>query len=253
MQRRIMVLQGSKELPAPLHALLQEETFEVRHIKGLSNAGKAILQHRPSAVLIEVERYSQEVEELLWYLSNLRNPQMIRRLILVRHAPAEDLVRALEQGADDVLLSSLSSRELHARLNSLLRSQPLVKEDQVLSAGGLHLFRQSLEVEVKSERKKLSRTEFNLLAFFMEHAGQVLSRDVLLENLWFDWDELDYPRTVDVYICRLREKIEEDPAHPVRLVTRRGHGYFFVDSAAADQRRPGPKEARDSWDGAPDE
>jgi len=183
-----------------------------------------------------VERYCPQVEELLWYLSNLRNAHAMRRLIVAKHAPVEDVVSALSQGADDVLLHSLSNREFQARLTALLRSHPVVEKEEVLCVGGVRLIRKDLEMELDGERKKLSRTEFNLLAFLMEHAGQVLSRDVLLDTLWFDWDELDYPRTVDVYICRLREKIEDDPARPMRLITRREHGYLFVDPTAAEPR-----------------
>jgi two-component system response regulator VicR len=229
MQKRIMVVQGSRELPASIQALAQDKTFDIRDVKGLSHATKCILQYKPALVLIEVEQYTEEVEDLLIFLSNLRNAHTIRRVVLAECAPVADVVTALEHGADDVILESLSSRELRARLAALLRAHPQAEEEQVLSAGGLRLFREDLEVEVGPEKKKLSRTEFNLLAFFMEHAGHVFSRDILLENLWLDCDELEYTRTVDVYICRIREKIEEDPAHPRRLVTRRGQGYVFID------------------------
>ncbi len=88
--------------------------------------------------------------------------------------------------------------------------------------------------------QKLSRTEFNLLAFLMDHHGQVLTRDLLLENLWLPGNEIEYSRIVDVYVCRVREKIEDDPTHPTRLITRRGQGIHSLtlnDQKSAMSRR----------------
>jgi DNA-binding response OmpR family regulator len=85
-----------------------------------------------------------------------------------------------------------------------------------------------MEAGVGAERKKLSPTEFNLLCHLMDHPGRVFNREELLENAWVPWEIDDY-RVVDVYIWRLREKIEEDPRRPQRLLTRRGQGYFLVD------------------------
>jgi two-component system response regulator VicR len=89
---------------------------------------------------------------------------------------------------------------------------------------------------VGEEPKKLSRTEFNLLAFLMDHHGQVLTREVLVENLWLPGSEIESSRIVDVYVCRLREKIEENPAEPTRLITRRGQGYSLIDPQLSECR-----------------
>jgi len=118
MRKRIMVVQGNEELPASLQALGQEQTFGVKYVKGLSHATKCILQYKTALVLLDVEQYSEEVKNLLTFLSNLRNAHTIRRVVLARHAPVVDVVSALEHGADDLILNSLSSRELRARLTA---------------------------------------------------------------------------------------------------------------------------------------
>jgi DNA-binding response OmpR family regulator len=89
-------------------------------------------------------------------------------------------------------------------------------------------------VDLRADRKSLSPKEFELLDYLMNNPGRVFSREELLEHVWGPW-EVDDRRVVDVYICRLREKIEEDPSQPRSLLTRRGQGYILVD----------PTESRD--------
>jgi DNA-binding response OmpR family regulator len=85
-----------------------------------------------------------------------------------------------------------------------------------------------MEISLGAERKKLSPKEFNLLAHLMNSPGRVFSREELLESVWIPW-EIEDRRIVDVYIWRLREKIEDDLSQPRRLLTRRGEGYSLVD------------------------
>jgi DNA-binding response OmpR family regulator len=87
-----------------------------------------------------------------------------------------------------------------------------------------------VSVEAGAERKKLTKKEFDLLGYLMDNPGRVFSREELLERVWVPW-EIDERRVVDVYICRLREKIEDDPSQPLRLLTRRGQGYILVAPA----------------------
>ena len=115
---------------------------------------------------------------------------------------------------------------MHATLRA---SEKLQIPEDIQSLGCMHLYRESMEVSISERRTRLSPREFNLLAYMMDHAGQVLSRMDLLENLWFPVEELQEHRVVDVYVMRLREKIEEDPSQPRRLLTRRGEGYCLVD------------------------
>ena len=235
MQKRIMVVQNAGELPSAVHDALKGQAFEVMYVEGFPLARRSALAVRPALVLIDIDCWDKSVEELLFEFGNLRSTRSSRKIILASSAKVDDKVLALEVGADDFLLKPISTRELAARLEAVLRCYvPIFQEEEVQVFGSLRLRRNGMEVFVGDNERKLSRTEFNLLAFLMDHPGHVLSREVLLENLWLPSGEVEYPRIVDVYVCRLREKIEEDPAYPTKLVTRRGHGYSLIDPTAQE-------------------
>jgi DNA-binding response OmpR family regulator len=159
---------------------------------------------------------------------NLRSGRTARKIILSDSAGLDDKVRALDLGADDFLLKPISSRELLVRINAVLRSHiPACPKDNVQTFGELSLYREAMEISVGKERKKLTPKEFDLLRCLMNHPGQVFSREELLERVWIPW-EIEDRRVVDVYIWRLREKIEVDPSNPRWLITRRGQGYSLV-------------------------
>nr|WP_198152116.1 response regulator transcription factor [Granulicella tundricola] len=198
----------------------------------------SLLQHaiddKPSLILFDVEVWKGPVEEALCRLGELRAARFIRKVILTSHSDLDDKVDALEAGADDFLEKPISTRELIARIDAVLRSSVCMaaEEEEVHALGDLLLYREGMEVSLGEKRKRLSPTEFHLLAYLMDQAGHVLSRDELLENIWFPRAEIEERRVVDVYIWRLREKIEADPSHPRRLLTKRGSGYLLVDPQA---------------------
>ena len=230
MRKRMLVVQDQGLLISAAHGALHEDAFEVELVRGFAHAQKVILDFRPALILVEIVSWNMSTEAFLCELGVLRSARASRKIILAGSASMQDKVLALEAGADDFLLSSISPRELCARLEAVLRSYvpPLADEDEQ-SVGVLRLRRNGMEVVVGNEIRKLSRTEFNLLAFLMDHPGHVVTREVLLENIWLPSNEIEHPRTVDVYICRLREKIESNPAEPTRLITRRGYGYSLID------------------------
>lgn len=236
MSHRIMVVQTAGELIATAREALNLQPFDVKYVEGFANARRTVVEVRPDLILIDIASWTKNVEELLCEFDTLRSTRSSRKVILASSAKVEDRALALESGADDFLLKPISTREFSARLKATLRSYVSAHSVEEPSLGVLRLRRNEMEVIVREEPKKLSRTEFNLLAFLMDHHGQVLTRDVLLENLWLPGNEIEYSRIVDVYVCRLREKIEDDPTHPTRLITRRGQGYSLVDPQRSEIR-----------------
>lgn len=145
-----------------------------------------------------------------------------------------DKVLGLELGADDYVTKPFSPRELIARARAILRrvrtkeptntqSQP---PDQILRGGSVTMNLTSYEVLKGAQVVELTPREFELLRFLASHAGQVFSREALLEEVW-GYDYYGDVRTVDVTVRRLREKIEDNPAQPEFIKTRRGIGYYF--------------------------
>jgi DNA-binding response OmpR family regulator len=146
-----------------------------------------------------------------------------------------DRVIGLEIGADDYLTKPFSIRELLARVKAQLRRDRMIRDEvlaqdlpaaKTIESGNLKINLSRGEVSLNEEALNLKPQEFDLLLYLMEHRGQVLSRDHLLERVW-GWDYSGGSRTVDVHVRWLREKIEIDPTSPTRIITVRGMGYRF--------------------------
>ena len=146
-----------------------------------------------------------------------------------------DCVLGLEIGADDYLVKPFSMRELLARVKAQFRRARLLKDElhppqnqtiPTLIFDDLRMDLHRGEAFLNNKPLLMKPLEYNLLQYLLEHQGQVLSRDHLLEQVW-GWDYSGGSRTVDVHIRWLREKIEPDPSKPIRIVTVRGNGLSF--------------------------
>lgn len=155
----------------------------------------------------------------------LRREMEVPIVLLTARSGEVDRIVGLDTGADDYIVKPFSLGELLARLRAVLRRgrrEPEMK----LQAGDLTLDLVSHRAWRGGQPLNLTPKEFDLLAELMRHRGAVLTRDLLLQRVWgFDFD--GDTRTVDVHIRWLREKIEDDPAHPQRIETVRGLGYRF--------------------------
>ncbi len=150
-----------------------------------------------------------------------------------------DRVVGLEIGADDYVTKPFSMRELMGRVKAQLRRSQIIREEmekikserpaaltELLTCANLTINLIRREVTLNGEVLALRPQEYGLLAFFVEHKGQMLTREVILERVW-GWNYIGDSRTIDVHVSWLRQKIEPDPANPTRIVTVRGGGYRF--------------------------
>jgi DNA-binding response OmpR family regulator len=141
-----------------------------------------------------------------------------------------DKVLGLELGADDYITKPFSIREFRSRIRALLRraSTPRYepREEEVIDVDGLRIDPARRSVEVAGKPVQLTYVEFELLRTLASRPGRVFSRQALLEALW-GGSEYREPRTIDVHVRHLREKLEEDPREPKYLLTVRGVGYRF--------------------------
>jgi DNA-binding response OmpR family regulator len=166
----------------------------------------------------------------------LRREMLVPIIMLTARADEVDKVVGLEVGADDYLTKPFSMRELLARVKAQLRRTRLLREEyaaepsavsaQLLAYGDLVINLDRREVHLRDQLVSLKPKEYELLIHLAQHRGRVLTRDLLLEQVW-GWDYGGGSRTVDVHVRWLREKIEDDPANPTRIVTVRGAGYCF--------------------------
>lgn len=165
----------------------------------------------------------------------LRQEMNVPILILTARDDEIDRVIGLEMGADDYLTKPFSMREFLARVKAHLRRMRMIRQQmeepaqaprETILLGNLKLDLTRREVLLDDHPLQLKPKEFDLLLFLARHRGQVLSRDLILERVW-GWEFSGGSRTVDVHVRWLREKIENDPAAPLRIVTVRGAGYRF--------------------------
>lgn len=165
----------------------------------------------------------------------LRQEMSVPIIMLTARAEEIDRIIGLEIGADDYLTKPFSLRELEARVKAQIRRVRLVRDEMkveeqtgksIMVYGNLTIDLRRGEAVVDRQPLALKPKEFELLVFLGRHPGQVLSRDLIMERVW-GWGFSGGSRTVDVHIRWLREKIETDPANPVRIVTVRGAGYRF--------------------------
>ena len=161
----------------------------------------------------------------------LRASSSVPIIMLTARYDELDKVLGLELGADDYITKPFSIREFRSRVRALLRRAaiPATVEEETLERDGLHIDLGRRDVEVGGRAVQLTYVEFELLRTLAASPGRVFTREMLLQALWGGSDYRE-PRTIDVHVRHLREKIERDAREPELILTVRGAGYRFRDS-----------------------
>jgi DNA-binding response OmpR family regulator len=223
----VLIVEDEETLARNLADKLRSEGFTVSTAGDGEEGLEKVRQEHPDLIVLDI---------MLPRLDGLSLCRIVRRDLSTAHIPIimltargteVDKIVGLESGADDYIVKPFGLGEFLARVRAVLRRLPghptmqdeLISNDLRLSLTGRRLFRDSRET-------KLSNKEFDLLAELMRNRGVVLSRDLILTKVW-GYDYFVDKRTVDVHVRWLREKIEDDPSDPKRIVTVRGVGYRF--------------------------
>jgi DNA-binding response OmpR family regulator len=223
----IFIVEREEKAPSFLSSTLAEAGFTVRTFCDASTILQENLYQEPDLIILD------EVASLRG-LETQGGLKFTRKIVLSARTSEGEKVKALESGADDYITKPLSARELVARIRAVLRSRPIMlAANHVLTIGSLSLDLDARRAWTSEQEIFLTATEFNLLLHFMRHPGQVVARRQLEAKFWPE-DKGDR-RVLDVYIRRLRQKMEVDPAHPVMFITCRGDGYMLVDSGRREQ------------------
>jgi DNA-binding response OmpR family regulator len=163
----------------------------------------------------------------------IRSRSTVPIIMLTAKTEETDKVLGLELGADDYITKPFSVREFRSRVKAVLRraalAQPETQFEEPIDAGDLQIDFEKRSVVVRGEPAQLTYVEFEILAALAQAPGRVFSRTMLLERVWGDAAYRD-PRTIDVHIRHLREKLEAEPKTPELILTVRGVGYRFRDS-----------------------
>jgi DNA-binding response OmpR family regulator len=229
---KILVVEDEPTLQETLSYNLKRQGYSVE-LAGDGQAGiEAARRSHPDLIVLDIMLPVLDGFEVCRILRQEMNTPI---LMLTARDDEIDRVIGLEMGADDYLTKPFSMREFLARVKAQLRRVRLIREEldsqgetarEKLQFGNLTLDLTRREILLDEQPLTLKPKEFELLLFLARHRGQVLSRDLILERVW-GWEFAGGSRTVDVHVRWLREKIEPDPAQPVRIVTVRGAGYRF--------------------------
>ena len=227
----ILLVEDDEMIIEPLVYGLEREGFRVTVATDGDAAIRAVHEQHPDVVLLDVMLPKRSGFEVLRLLRQQGVTTPI--IMLTARGQEMDKVMGLEMGADDYVVKPFSMREVIARIRAALRRQRMfsgapVEETHLVRIGDITLDKRRLQVRKQGTLVPLSPREFDLLRVLMENAGRTLSRRQLLDWVWGEgW--VGDPRTLDVHIHWLREKLEDNPKRPRYILTVRGVGYRFAD------------------------
>jgi DNA-binding response OmpR family regulator len=232
MPETILVVEDEVTLQETLAYNLRKQGYLAEAVGDGKSAIDTARQIKPDLIVLDIMLPVYDGFEVCRILRQEMNVPII---MLTARDDEIDRVIGLEMGADDYLIKPFSMREFLARVKAHLRRVRMMREEKqpverssvdILEFDNLKIDLTRYEVFLNGELAILKPKEYELLVFLVQHRRQVLSRDFILQRVW-DWDFSGGSRTVDVHIRWLREKIEVDPANPLRIVTVRGAGYRF--------------------------
>ena len=222
--RRILVIDDEPDIVELIRYNLGKEGFAVSTAPDGEEALRSIKTGDFALIILDLMLPGIQGMELCRILRNDQKTKNLPIIMLTAKTEEVDRILGLEMGADDYLTKPFSPRELIARIKAVLRrSARALPEGRCITLAELTINTETYSVAKKNVPLNLSPTEFRLLLYLVERKGRIFNREHLLNAVWKDEGYVE-PRTVDVHISRIRTQIEEDPANPVYLKTRRGHG-----------------------------
>lgn len=226
-KKKILVIEDEKAIADILVFNLQREGYDTLVAYDGTEGLRCALQEAPDLILLDVMLPGMDGFEVLGHIREKHDTPII---MLTAREEETDKVLGLELGADDYITKPFSMRELMARVKANMR-RTLSGEERakpaVPSGGGLRISRDNGMVYKNGRALELSAREFDILCYLSASPGHVFSREELMEHVW-GYEYYGDLRAVDVAIRRLREKVEDQPASPRYIMTKRGMGYYFA-------------------------
>jgi len=226
LSQSVLVLEDDADIARLVQHHLEAAGFEARLFHTPTNLIPDAERKPPALFLLDIMVPGGDGLDVCRRLRNHTGLSTVPIIFLTARAGENDRVLGLELGADDYITKPFSVRELVARVKAVLRrferptSPAIISFEEIIIDGG------AMQLKVRGELTTTTATEFRLLDYLARHPGRVFSRDHLLDAVWGD-ARFVTPRSVDVYVRRIREKIEIDPENPRYLKTVRGAGYRF--------------------------
>lgn len=226
MSQTIFLLEDDADISRLVRYQLEANGFTVQAFANAGEVLPAAERKAPALFLLDIMVPGGDGLDLCRRLR--LNPALssVPVIFLTALASESDRVHGLELGADDYITKPFSTRELLARVKAVLRRFERHEPAETMRMGDIEIDSGAMQLRVRGEVVTTTATEFRLLDYLARHPGRVFSRDQLLDAVWGD-ARFVTPRSVDVYVRRIREKIEDDAEDPRYLKTMRGAGYRF--------------------------
>ena len=227
---RILIVDDEPEMLRGLEDNLQFEGYQTV-TAGDGKKGLALaLSEAPDLILLDVMMPGMSGWDLC---RELRGRGLdVPVIMLTARGEEVDRVLGLELGADDYVTKPFSLRELMARIRAVLRRPGPRQKFEEFAFGSVRVHLRARQAFKGGHEVRLTRKEFDLLRYLVEHPGEVITRDRLLDEVW-GYERFPTTRTVDTHILRLRQKFEDDPERPAHILTAHGQGYRFVAERSA--------------------
>lgn len=232
MKGKVLVVDDEESLVRLITYNLTKDGFQTLQANDGNEAWRLIMQEKPDLIILDIMLPGKDGLEIC---RDLRKENITTPIIMLTAKDDEvDKVVGLELGADDYVTKPFSVKELSARVRAVLRrnnaTDNLPAENENITAGKFTIKPLSYEIWYKGKKLDLTMKQYELLEMLLRNKGRVLKREYLLEVLW-DYPDSANTRTLDVYISKLREKIEDDAKKPQHIITVRGYGYKFEENS----------------------
>ena len=223
--KRILIIEDDPAILKGLKIALKEASYEVyTAADGLLGLQMA-MEENFDLIILDLMLPAKNGQEVC---QELRQTGNLTPIIMLTSKKEEiDKVMGLEAGADDYVTKPFSLHELLARIKAVLRRTQREETVTTLQLEQVTIDFKKMTASKEGQPLKLTAREFELLRFLAEHEDEVVTRDMLLDQVW-GYDSFPTTRTIDTFILNLRKKIEPDPAHPRHLITVHKMGYRFV-------------------------
>ena len=224
--KKMLVVDDEPDIVELVTYNLRKEGFDVSSAFDGEEALAKIRKEKFDFIILDLMLPGVQGMEICRILRNEPITRNIPIIMLTAKGEEIDKILGLEMGADDYMTKPFSPRELLARVKTVMRrTSEKTSDAAVIRIGKLSINKETYTVTKDDKPLELSSTEFRLLLYLVERRGKVFSRDQLLDAVWKD-EAFVEPRTVDVHIRRLRTHVEDDPANPKYVKTKRGIGYY---------------------------
>lgn len=230
MDATILIIEDEKNINDILAFNFQKEGYKTLSAYDGVSGVQMQEENKPDIILLDINLPGMDGMDVC---KEIRKTSTVPIIMLTAREDEVDKVLGLELGADDYITKPYSARELSARVKALLRRAEMTsakaeteQDTNIITSGEVTINIDRYEVKKAGKTIDITLREFELLKFLAVAPDQIVSREVLLENVW-GYEYLGDVRTVDVTIRRLREKIEDDPSMPRYIMTKRSIGYYF--------------------------